>query len=154
MTEEDEYRGKEWSLGNDDYCETCGSSWNMAEFDPDWHDPNAWMFSYRVGCYGGASVSYNDEDREEKVEDMLKYLQETYPGWSGRLSYLVRHWIKECDQTRELVTIPPQIFKVSQEDWEQLNKALNEPPKESEGLKRLFGLNPSLTVIDEVTDEL
>ncbi len=41
----------------------------------------------------------------------------------------------------ELNTIDPIIFKVSQEEWEQLNKALNEPPKASEGLKRLFGKN-------------
>ena len=39
----------------------------------------------------------------------------------------------------ELQTIDPIIFKVSQEEWEHLNKALNDPPKVSEGLRRLFG---------------
>lgn len=150
MTEEyeDDYRGKEWSLGDDDYCDTCGSSWNMARFDPDWYDTNAWMFNYSVGCYGGDSVSYNDEDREEKLDNIFKHLR-SFPGWPRRLDVTIRDWIEECDKTRELVTIPPQIFKVSPEEWEQLNKALNEPPKASEGLKKLFGIKPSLTVIDE-----
>lgn len=37
-------------------------------------------------------------------------------------------------------TIPQKIFKVSQEEWEQLNKALDEPPSQHviDGLKRLF----------------
>ena len=39
----------------------------------------------------------------------------------------------------ELQTINPIIFKVSSEEWEQLNNALNEPPKVSEVLRRLFG---------------
>jgi hypothetical protein len=39
----------------------------------------------------------------------------------------------------ELNTIDPIIFKVSQQEWEYLNKALNEPPKENRGLRRLFG---------------
>lgn len=97
---EDEYRGKDWSLGNDDYCDTCGSSWNMAEFDPDWHDPNAWMFGYRVGCYGGDSISYFDENREEKLDEMFKYLR-NYPGWPRRLDVVIREWIEECDKARD-----------------------------------------------------
>lgn len=41
----------------------------------------------------------------------------------------------------ELNTIDPMIFKVTQEEWDKLNKALNEPtpPSVAEGLKRLFG---------------
>ena len=39
----------------------------------------------------------------------------------------------------ELNTIDPIIFKVSSEEWEQLNNALNEPPKVSKELRRLFG---------------
>ena len=41
----------------------------------------------------------------------------------------------------ELGTIDPIIFKVSQEEWEQLNKAYNDPPDPRivEHLKRLFG---------------
>lgn len=45
----------------------------------------------------------------------------------------------DCRHINELQTIDPIVFKVSQEEWEQLNKALNEPPKVSEGLRRLFG---------------
>lgn len=49
----------------------------------------------------------------------------------------------------ELQTIDPYIMVVSPEEWEQLNKAINQPPKASEGLKKLFGLKPHLTIIDE-----
>ena len=140
MIEEDEYRGKQWDLGDDDYCDTCGSSWNMAEFDPDFNGPDEWQFSYHVGCYGGDSVSYRSDDREEKLDEMFKYLRQ-YPGWPRRLDIVIRDWIEQCDNTRELVSIPPQIFKVSNEEWNKLNKALNEPtpPHVSEGLRRLFG---------------
>ena len=102
MTEEyeDEYRGKEWSLGNDDYCDTCGSSWNMAEFDPHWHDDYAWEFGYRVGCYGGNSVSYDSDNREEKLNEIFKELR-TYPGWPRREEIIVREMIEECDRLRE-----------------------------------------------------
>lgn len=41
----------------------------------------------------------------------------------------------------ELNTINPYTFKVSAEEWDKLNDYLNEPPKASEGLKRLFGDN-------------
>ena len=43
----------------------------------------------------------------------------------------------------ELNTIDPIIFKVSNEEWEQINKALNEPAPQYviDGLKRLFGKN-------------
>lgn len=36
--------------------------------------------------------------------------------------------------------LEPQIFKVSEQEWEQLNKALDEPPSQHviDGLKRLF----------------
>ncbi len=38
-------------------------------------------------------------------------------------------------------TINPYTFKVSQEEWDQLNKAYNDPPDPRivEGLRRLFG---------------
>lgn len=41
----------------------------------------------------------------------------------------------------EYNTINPYTFKVSAEEWDKLNKALNEPtpPHVSEGLRRLFG---------------
>lgn len=38
----------------------------------------------------------------------------------------------------ELQTINPIIFKVSQEEWEQLNKAIDEAPKPSERLRKLL----------------
>ena len=43
----------------------------------------------------------------------------------------------------ELNTINPYTIKVSNEEWEQLNKALNEPAPQYviDGLKRLFGKN-------------
>jgi len=101
MIEEDEYRGQEWSLGDDSDCDTCGWSYNTAEFDPDWNDKNAWMFRYSVGCYGGASLSCNDEDREEKLSDMFKHLRQ-YPGWNRRLDVTIRNWIDKCDEARNV----------------------------------------------------
>lgn len=43
----------------------------------------------------------------------------------------------------EYGTINPYTFKVSQEQWDMLNKAYNDPPdpRVVEGLKRLFGKN-------------
>jgi hypothetical protein len=38
----------------------------------------------------------------------------------------------------ELVTIEPQIFKVSAEEYDKLEKLLAEPPKPSERLRRLL----------------
>ena len=41
----------------------------------------------------------------------------------------------------ELQNIPPIVIKVTDKEWEHLNKALNSPapPSVVEGLKRLFG---------------
>ena len=89
-----------WSLGNDFDCETCGMTWNEATFYHDWHDPNQWEFSYRVGCYGGDSVSYNSENKEDKLNEMFKHLRE-YPGWARRLDLIVRDMIEECDLARK-----------------------------------------------------
>lgn len=41
----------------------------------------------------------------------------------------------------ELVTIEPQIFKVSAEEYDKLQKLLDEPPKPNERLRRLLGGN-------------
>lgn len=45
-------------------------------------------------------------------------------------------WKKDMED--ELNTIDPMIFKVSAEEWDKLNEALNEPPKVSERLRQLF----------------
>lgn len=94
--EEQEDRSVSWSLGDDYDCDTCGFTWNEAEFDPDWHDPNQWEFSYRVGCYGGDSISFNTEGREEKLKEMFLHLRE-YPGWNLEAESKVIQLIKECE---------------------------------------------------------
>jgi uncharacterized metal-binding protein len=57
-------------------------------------------------------------------------------------------WKKEVEEYKgqsphliafdELVTIEPQIFKVSAEEYDKLEKLLAEPPKVNERLKRLL----------------
>lgn len=49
--------------------------------------------------------------------------------------------LKDRGAYDELNTIDPIIFKVSREEWDKINKALNEPapPHVTEGLRRLFG---------------
>ncbi len=95
----DEYRGQSWSLGDDTDCDTCGLSWNEAEFDPDFSDTNEWSFHYRVGCYGGDGVDYYSENREEKLKEMFADLR-TYPGWPRRQENIIREMIEECDKAR------------------------------------------------------
>lgn len=90
---------KAWMLGNDSDCETCGWSFNEASFDPHFHDDHAWEFWYRVGCYGGDSVSWNSDNREEKLNEIFKELR-TYPGWPRREEVVVREMIEECDRLR------------------------------------------------------
>ena len=97
---EDDYDTKSWLLGNDTDCDTCGMSWNEAEFDPHFHDDNEWELYYRVGCYGGDRVAWNSENREEKLKEMFKELR-TYPGWPRMEEVIVREMIEECDRLRE-----------------------------------------------------
>ena len=97
--EDDEYRGVSWPLGNDTDCETCGITWNEAEFDPDFQGLNEWSFHYRVGCYSGAGVHYSSENREEELKEMFKDLK-TFPGWGKDAEKYVRNMIKECDDAR------------------------------------------------------
>lgn len=94
------YRGQEWELGNDTDCETCGMSWNRAQFDPDFSGENEWSFHYSVGCYNGASLYWYDEDREEKLKEMFDDLN-TFPGWPGDGEKIIRKMIEECDRLRE-----------------------------------------------------
>lgn len=93
----DDYDTKSWTLGNDTDCETCGMSWNEAEFDPHFSGENQWSFHYRVGCYSGASLFWYDEDREEKLKEMFTDLR-TFPGWPRRGEVIVREMIEECDK--------------------------------------------------------
>ena len=96
LAEEEQERSISWSLGDDSDCDTCGFTWNEATFDPDWHDPNEWEFSYRVGCYGGDSLSHYSEDREEKLKEMFDHLR-GYPGWSREIEKTVLKMIEDCD---------------------------------------------------------
>lgn len=95
----DDYEIKSWTLGNDTDCETCGMSWNEAEFDPHFNGENKWSFHYRVGCFDGASLFSSDEDREEKLEEMFADLN-TFPGWPEDGEKVVRKMIKEYDDAR------------------------------------------------------
>lgn len=48
---EEEYSTKSWLLGNDSDCDTCGMSWNAAEFDR-WLlqiEYDAWNEGHRAG---------------------------------------------------------------------------------------------------------
>lgn len=97
---DDGYDTKSWTLGNDYSCDTCGMSWNEAEFDPHFHDKNQWEFYYRVGCYGGDSVSWNSDNREERLGKMFNDLKR-YPKWSRKKDAVVREMIEVCDRLRE-----------------------------------------------------
>ena len=93
------YRGQEWTLGNDTNCETCGISFNEARFDPDFNGINRWSFDYNVGCYNGASLFWSDEGREDRLNAMFEYLN-TFPGWNKDAEDYVRNMIKESDDAR------------------------------------------------------
>lgn len=97
---DDDYEIRSWTLGNDTDCETCGMSWNEAEFDPHFSGKNEWSFHYRVGCYSGASLYWSDENREDKLQEMFAHLN-TFPGWPRREDLLVREMIEECDEARQ-----------------------------------------------------
>jgi hypothetical protein len=100
---DDGYDTKSWDLGNDYDCENCGISWNEAEFDSHFHDENQWEFWYRVGCYGGDAVSWNSDNREEKLDEMFEELR-TYPGWPRKGEVIVREMIEVCDEARQKTT--------------------------------------------------
>jgi len=97
--EDYEYRGVFWDLGNDTDCDTCGITWNQAEFDPDFQGLNKWSFSYNTGCYHGDSLHYDDENTDQRLAEMFEYLK-TFPGWNKDAEKYVRNMIKECDDAR------------------------------------------------------
>ena len=94
MTEED--RDLSWRLGDDSDCDTCGGSWNEAQFMPDFHDDNKWEFRYWVGCYGGKSVSYDTEKREQELNELFEQLSD-FPEWKKEYEATVRNMIMECE---------------------------------------------------------
>ena len=96
---DDGYEVESWVLGNDIDCETCGTSWNEAEFDPHFSGRNNWSFHYRVGCYNGDSLMWEDENREERLSEMFEYLN-TFPGWSKEAENTVRGMIEKCESER------------------------------------------------------
>lgn len=124
---DDDYEIKSWMLGNDTDCDTCGMSWNEAQFDPHFSGQNRWSFHYRVGCYSGDSVFWDMDGREEKLEEMFADLR-TYPGWPRREEAIVREMIEECDILRVsdgmADTDLAKPIRLSLADWEQLNQAL------------------------------
>jgi hypothetical protein len=95
MAEED--RDLSWSLGDDSDCDVCGGSWNEAEFMPDFHDDNKWEFRYGVGCYGGKSVSYDTEKREQELNEIFEQLSD-FPEWKKEYEATVRNMIMECER--------------------------------------------------------
>lgn len=78
-----------WELGEDFDCETCGSSWNHAEFDPDFHGISKWRFSYSVGCYYGEDISYESNDVETRLLEMFEVLQ-NYTSWESTREQTIR----------------------------------------------------------------
>jgi hypothetical protein len=90
-------RDLHWWLGDDTDCETCGVSWNEAQFMPDAHDDNKWEFMYREGCYGGKGVSYDTENREQELNEIFEQLSD-FTGWSKEDEATVRNMIMECER--------------------------------------------------------
>lgn len=93
MTEQPARLTEEYSvaLGNDYDCDTCGYTWNSARFDPDWDDDGSgtWMFTVRVGCYGGEHVSSTDPDALATLEELFAMCRE-YPDWSDSDEQTIR----------------------------------------------------------------
>lgn len=57
-----------WSLGDDDYCETCGSSYNEVRFQQYYEDYSLYTSE---GCYGGQS--YKIEELDQLFKDIDRY---------------------------------------------------------------------------------
>jgi hypothetical protein len=71
-----------WELGDDLDCESCGMSWNHAEFIPDFDGISKWRFSYSLGCYSGEAVQHGESDIEARLENFFVLLR-GYPGWEN-----------------------------------------------------------------------
>jgi hypothetical protein len=78
-----------WDLGDDYFCDSCGSTWNELEFDPE--GGNGWTAAVRVGCYGGRQV-WQDSTEGDKYTFYL--LLQTFEHWSQT----------EMKELRDLIT--------------------------------------------------
>ena len=52
-----------WALGDDYFCDSCGSTWNELEFDPE--GDNGWAATTRTGCYGGVQIEQNSAEEDK-----------------------------------------------------------------------------------------
>jgi hypothetical protein len=53
---------REWSLGDNSDCETCGYTYNEVVFQ-DWKDDGQYQLYMSVGCYGGDTYTLDEIDR-------------------------------------------------------------------------------------------
>lgn len=90
-----------WFLGTSD-CDTCGSNWEEADFDPTWdEETGVWLFGYRVGCYSGDSLLSTDEDRETRLEEMFARLRSMFSDtWTKTEEKQVRALIAAAEGAR------------------------------------------------------
>jgi hypothetical protein len=61
-----------WSLGDDDYCDTCGHSWNKVGLELWDEERGIWQLWTRIGCTGGEGVLSTNDDWEAISEDIIK----------------------------------------------------------------------------------
>lgn len=86
---------RDWSLGDDDDCETCGSSYNQVIFN-DWEDNGEYGLHTSIGCYHGQSYTIDQVDEligdishfehfnegmEQSIRQTLDKFKEQYPNW-------------------------------------------------------------------------
>jgi hypothetical protein len=84
-----------WSLGDDDECEVCGSSYNEVIFN-DWEDDGEYTLLTSIGCYSGQSYTIDEVDKliddikhfelfdeimEQGIRETLDKFKEQYPNW-------------------------------------------------------------------------
>jgi len=66
-----------WALGDDYFCDSCGSTWNELEFDPE--GDNGWAATVRAGCYSEHQVG---RDSAEGDKSTFYLLLQTFECWS------------------------------------------------------------------------
>jgi len=66
-----------WALGDDYFCDSCGSTYNELEFYPE--GGSGWVASVRVGCYSGLQIS---QDSTEGDKSTFYLLLQTFEHWS------------------------------------------------------------------------
>lgn len=94
-----------------------------------------WISS-NLGPLLKAETKLSTKEAYQFATDFIKLLKLKYWG----IDEFDKHGLNPTySAIDELGTINPYTFKVSQEEWDKINEALNEPPKVSEGLRRLFG---------------